>query len=52
MKMPLRTSLPQMGAKRHYAHCVCNACKQIQTTVFVRLGLVAGGGFEPPTFGL
>jgi hypothetical protein len=29
MKMPLRTSLPQMGAKRHSARGVWDACNHI-----------------------
>jgi hypothetical protein len=52
MKMPRPTILPQMGAKRHWVRDVWDSCNQIQATVLWSLGLVAGGGFEPPTFGL
>ena len=48
MKMPLRTSLPLMGAKRHSRHVTLGTRAIRSKRLFLwRLGLVAGGGFVP-----
>jgi hypothetical protein len=39
MKMPLWTSLPQIGAKSHSARCVWDTCNPGQATVFVGVWL-------------
>ena len=47
MKMPLRTSPPLMGAKRHSARGVGTRAIIFKRLFLWRLGLVAGGGFVP-----
>ena len=43
MKMPLQTSPPLMGAKRHSARGVWDACNHILATVFVEVRFGCGG---------